>query len=328
MKILGIESTAHTLGIGVCDSEGNLLSNERATYVPKKGGILPRESADFQVQKAAEVLENSLKSASLKLSDIDAFAFAQGPGLGPCLRIGATLARYLSLEYKKPIIGVNHCIAHIEVAKLATDSTDPVVLYVSGGNTQVIAFSGGKYRVFGETLDISIGNAIDTFARELGLVHPGGPKVEKLAEKSTNYIELPYTVKGMDMSFAGLMTECKRKWQSGNFKKEDLCYSMQETGFSMLTEVTERAMAHTEKDEVLVTGGVAANKRLKEMLEIMAKERDAKFYKCPMEYSGDNAIMIAWTGALMLNSGAKPLKIKESEIRPKWRTDDVEVLWL
>jgi len=165
-----------------------------------------------------------------------------------------------------------------------------------GGNTQVIAFSGGKYRVFGETLDISIGNAIDTFARELGLAHPGGPKVEKLAAQSSNYIKLPYTVKGMDMSFAGLMTECKRKWHSGDHIKEDLCYSMQETGFAMLTEVTERAMAHTEKDEVMITGGVAANKRFCEMLGTMAKERNAKFYKCPMIYAGDNGAMIAWLG--------------------------------
>jgi N6-L-threonylcarbamoyladenine synthase len=325
MKILGIESTAHTLGIGVVDDSGEILSNEWEMFVPEEGGITPRLAADNHVNVFQTVMKRALEVASCELEDIGAFAFSQGPGLGPCLRISATAARYLSKKYNKPLIGVNHCIAHIEVGKLATGAKDPVVIYVSGGNTQVIALQSGRYRVFGETLDIALGNALDQFARAMGIPHPGGPQIEKIALKSKNYQDLPYTVKGMDMSFSGILTESKRRLKSG-VKKEDLCYSFQETAFAMLTEVTERAMAHCEKDEVLVVGGVAANKRFSEMLGIMAKERGAKMFAVPLKLAGDNGAMIAWTGAVMLKAGIKT-PLNKSAVNQKFRTDMVDVTW-
>lgn len=325
MNILGIESTAHTLGIGIVTDKGKVLANSRSIYTPKKGGILPREAADSHVKNFNSVLQEALEKSKLNLGKIDAFVFAQGPGLGPCLRTGSTAARYLGLKYNKPVLGVNHCIAHIEIGKLMTKAKDPVVLYVSGGNTQVIAFAGGRYRVFGETLDIAIGNCFDTFSRELKLKHPGGPKIEKLASAGKQYIELPYTVKGMDLSFSGLLTASKNKL--GKVSKQDLCYSLQETAFAMLTEVTERAMAHTEKEEVLLTGGVAANKRLQNMLRIMAQERKAKFYKVPQEFAGDCGAMIAWLGAIMLSAETKQA-LNETKVRQRFRTDEVDVNWL
>jgi len=327
MNILGIESTAHTLGIGICTSEGEILSNAMDMYRPEEGGIIPAEAADHHAEVFGKVLSDSLSEAKLSLNDIGAFAFSQGPGLGPCLRTGSAAARYLSLIYKKPLLGVNHCIAHIEVGKLATKAKDPVVLYVSGGNTQVIAFSGGRYRVFGETLDSAIGKCFDSFARLSGIPHPGGPVIEKLAKKSQNYVELPYTVKGMDLSFSGLYSDLKRRFASKKYKLEDLCHSLQETSFAMLVEVTERATAHTEKDEILLTGGVAANKRLCEMLEIMAKERGATFHAVPLKWAGDNGAMIAWTGALMLKSGVKT-DLKDSKVMQRFRTDEVDVTWV
>ncbi|MFH1424239.1 MAG: bifunctional N(6)-L-threonylcarbamoyladenine synthase/serine/threonine protein kinase [archaeon] len=323
MNILGIESTAHTLGIGVCTDEGEIISSEKITYIPESGGIVPREAAEYQADHFKEVLDKATEKGGL--DEIDAFAFAQGPGLGPCLRIGATAARYLSEVYKKPLIGVNHCVAHIEIGKLATGTKDPVVLYVSGGNTQVIAYSGGRYRVFGETLDVAVGNCLDQFSRELGLQHPGGPKIEALALEGKNYIELPYVVKGMDLSFSGILTSVKNKVK--DHSKEDLCYSFQETAFAMLTEVTERAMAHTEKQELLVTGGVAANQRLAGMLGTMCKERGAEFHVVPMEHAGDNGLMIAWTGAVMLKAGLTT-ELKDSKINQRFRTDQVDVTWM
>ncbi len=327
MRVLGIESTAHTLGIGVVEDGGKVLSSARQTYIPEEGGILPSESADFLASKFEEVLQESLDASGCSFNDIDGIAFSQGPGLGPCLRVGAAAARYLALKHKKPLIGVNHCIAHIEIAKVTTGAKDPVILYVSGGNSQVIAYAEGRYRVFGETLDIAVGNCLDAFSRVLGLQHPGGPKIEKLASKGKNYIELPYVVKGMDLSFSGLYSDLKRKKLSGQYSDEDLCYSFQETAFAMLTEATERAMAHLDKEEVLATGGVAANSRLQNMLEIMAEERGAKYYGCPREHCGDNGAMIAWAGLLMLKSN-NTLDIKNSKINPKFRTDDVDVTWL
>lgn len=321
MICLGIEGTAHTFSIGIINDKGNILADVSSIYKPKKGGINPWEAAEHHKKVAEKTIEKALKEAKV---EIDVIAFSQGPGLPPCLRVAKDTAKALSRKLKKPIIGINHCIAHIEIGKLMTKARDPIILYVSGGNSQVIGYSSGKYRIFGETLDIAIGNAIDKFSRSLNLDHPGGPKIEKLAREG-NYIELPYIVKGMDFSFSGLVTDLIRRYNSKKYKTEDLCFSFQETAFSMLTEVTERALAHTEKNEVLLTGGVAANERLKEMLDIMCKERNAKFYVVPKEWSGDQGIMIAWNGILSHKRGQK---LKDSDIKQKWRTDEVKINWL
>ena len=326
MIVLGIECTAHTFGIGVVSESGKVLANEKAVFIPKKGGIHPREAADHHAENAKTVLNNAIEKAGINLEDIDAIAFSQGPGLAPCLRIGAVLARYLSLKHSKPLIGVNHCIAHIEIGKLFSKAKDPVTLYVSGGNTQVIAFAEGRYRVFGETQDIGIGNALDKFAREVGLGFPGGPKIEEMAKKG-KWIELPYVVKGMDVAFSGIITEALKLYRKGA-KLEDICFSLQEVCFSMLVEVTERALAHCEKNEVLLTGGVAANSRLREMLEIMCKERGAKFYAVEKQFAGDNGAMIAWNGLQIYRALKKGISLSESKIKPKWRTDEVEVVWM
>ena len=268
MICLGIEGTAHTLGIGIIHNRV-VLSNVSKMYEPSKGGIHPREAANHHTSQFIYVLKKALEKAGVCIRDIDIVGFSQGPGLGPCLRTVATAARALSLYLKKPLVGVNHCIAHLEIGRGMTDSKDPVLLYVSGGNTQVIAFMNGRYRVFGETLDIGIGNCLDKFARKIGMKFPGGPKIEKMAKNGKKYVALPYSVKGMDVAFSGILTAALM--HADKEEKEDLCYSLQETCFSMLTEVTERAMSHTEKEEVLLGGGVACNKRLQMMLKKMAE---------------------------------------------------------
>jgi N6-L-threonylcarbamoyladenine synthase/protein kinase Bud32 len=224
-----------------------------------------------------------------------------------------------------PLVGVNHCVAHVEIGKLATNVKDPVTLYVSGGNTMVTAFDEGRYRVFGETLDIAIGNMLDVFARAIGLQHPGGAKIESLSKEGKNYIPLPYTVKGMDLSFSGLLTAALNKIKE--CRVEDLCYSLQEVAFSMLAEVTERAVAHTGKKEVLLTGGVGRNKRLQEMLRAISSEHEANFYVVPQDLAGDNGAMIAWTGILAYKCG-QTITVEESLVRPKWRLDEVDIPWI
>jgi len=312
--------------VGIITDEGKILASEKSVYVPKKGhGIVPRDARENHIKNSIKVLKTALSKAKTKMKDVDLIAVSTGPGLPPCLYVGSTLARYLSLKYKIPFVQVNHCVAHIEIGKLTTKAKDPVVLYLSGGNTQVIAFVEGKYRVFGETMNIPVGNAFDVLARELNLQMPGGPKIEKLA-KEGKYLELPYTIKGMDLSFTGILTKVVKKIKEG-INKKDVCYSFQETCFSMLTEVTERALAHTDKEEVLLVGGVAVNKRLQEMVEIMCKERGAKSYAVIGEYSGDQGLMIAWNGILAYKSGQKA-KIEDSKIRQKWRTDEVDVTWI
>jgi N6-L-threonylcarbamoyladenine synthase/protein kinase Bud32 len=328
---LGIESTADDFSVGIATFKGEILANVISAYMPPEGGIHPREAARHHAEVANKVLEEAFQKAGIKPKDITVIAFSQGPGLGPCLRTGATVARALASYLNVPLVGVNHCVAHIEIGKLKTCAVDPVTLYVSGGNTIVAAFDSGRYRVFGETLDIALGNCLDVFAREAGLrqkpSEPFGAVVEKLAKGGWRLIPLPYTVKGMDMSFSGLLTAAVNLLKKGEDRLEDLCYSLQETAFTMVTEVTERALAHTEKREVLLTGGVAANKRLQEMVKSIADEHDAKFCVVPSQFAIDNGAMIAWTGVLAYTHGiATP--IHESFVKLRWRLEEVEVPWV
>jgi N6-L-threonylcarbamoyladenine synthase/protein kinase Bud32 len=323
---IGIEGTAEKTGVGIVDSDGNILASEGKALIPKSGGIHPREAAEHHATNIVPLITKTLKESGLFLKDIDLVAFSKGPGLGPALRTVATASRSLSLMLNKPIVGVNHCIGHVEIGKLTTGALDPVTLYASGGNTQVIAYDSGRYRVFGETLDIALGNCLDQFSRSVGLGHPGGPKIEEMAKKSENYIKLPYTVKGMDLSFSGLLTAAIRKYESGA-SIEDICYSLQETAFSMLVEVTERAISHTKKSEVLLCGGVAANNRLRDMLAIMSEEHYVDFFMPPIKYCGDNGAMIAWMGQLMYKAGLIT-GISDTGVMQKYRTDQVNVPWI
>ena len=328
---LGIESTADDFSVGISTFNGKTLANIISAYIPPEGGIHPREAARHHAKVANKVLQEAFKKAGIKPRNLSIIAFSQGPGLGPCLRTGATVARALASYLDIPLVGVNHCVAHIEIGKLKTGAEDPVTLYVSGGNTIVSAFDSGRYRVFGETLDVALGNCLDVFAREAGLRQrvgePFGAVVEKLAANGKKLIYLPYTVKGMDMSFSGLLTAAINLLKKGEHKLEDLCYSLQETVFSMVTEVTERALAHTEKKEVLLTGGVAANKRLQSMIKAIAEEHDADFSVMPKEFAVDNGAMIAWTGVLAYKHGVVT-PIEKSFVKLRWRLDAVEVPWV
>ncbi len=273
-----------------------------------------------------EVISRALKKAGLRGKDIDIIAFSQGPGLGPSLRTGATASRALAAYLQIPLVGVNHCVAHIEIGRLATGLEDPLTLYVSGGNTIVTGYEAGRYRIFGETLDIAIGNCLDTFAREAGLEYPGGPAVEKLALGGKRLISLPYIVKGMDLSFSGLLTAAVQELRAGRSRVENVCYSLQEVAYAMLGEVTERALAHTGKEEMLLTGGVGANKRLRSVIGSIADEHDVKAEFVPIGYATDNGAMIAWTGVIAYLSGVRT-PIEVSYIDSRWRLDEVEVPW-
>lgn len=324
MIVLGIESTAHTFSVSVIKDK-KILSLEKSMFTTKSGGMIPREIVEHHVELFDDVINAALKNANKKIKDVELIAFSQSPGIGSCLQVGAIAARTLSLNNNIPIVGVNHCVAHLEIARLLTGFKDPVMLYTSGANTQIIAFQQARYRVFGETLDMGVGNFLDHFGRLIGLGFPAGKKIEKLAKKG-KYIDLPYNVKGMDVSFGGLFSNLKQKIKSKNYKIEDLCYSVQEIVFAELVEVSERALAHCQKNELVVTGGVGCNKRLQEMCEIMCKERGAKFKSLPAKYTVDNAAMIAYNGLLKFKANGAD-KLKDTTISQRTRTEQVEVSW-
>ncbi|MHA2141566.1 MAG: bifunctional N(6)-L-threonylcarbamoyladenine synthase/serine/threonine protein kinase [Candidatus Thorarchaeota archaeon] len=322
---LGIEGTAHSFGAGIVSSDGNVLANIWDMFSPEEGGIHPREASRHHAEIGPGVIRKAMKIAAISSKDIDLVAFSRGPGLGPCLRTTATIARTLSLRLSVPLIGVNHCVAHIEIGSLESSFKDPVTVYVSGGNTQIIAYAGKRYRTFGETLDIAIGNMLDTFGRDVGMRFPAGPRVEKEAKKSTNYHQLPYSVKGMDLSYSGMLTAAK-KLVSESVPIAEVCFSVQETAFGMLAEIAERAIAHTKKRELLLTGGVARNERLTDILSGVARRHNASFHRVTPPLAGDQGAMIAWTGILQHEAGDR-LNVADSTILPKWRTDEQDITW-
>lgn len=368
MAVLGIEGTAHTFGVGVVeraddprgrdgrdrhdgpdgrdgrdrrDGSGGpdrcrILANERAMLQPpgpdageEAAGIHPREAAHHHAEVAGELVRRALAEAKLRPSDLDAIAFSRGPGLGPCLRVAATVARALALRHELPLVGVNHCVAHLEIGRGLTDAKDPVLLYASGANTQVIAHARGRYRVFGETLDIGIGNGLDKFARDHGIPFPGGPRIEQeaatVAARADAFHPLPYTVKGMDLCFSGTALAAQRLVADG-VPFAEACHSLQETAFAALVEITERALAHTGKTEVVLGGGVACNQRLQDMARAMCEARGADFYCPPRSVLVDNGAMIAWLGLKQLTAD-DTVQVAQSAVLPYQRTDMVAVTW-
>ncbi|HSA97835.1 MAG TPA: KEOPS complex N(6)-L-threonylcarbamoyladenine synthase Kae1 [Candidatus Nitrosotenuis sp.] len=324
MICLGIESTAHTFSCAIVQKDkrgGKILSDVRKIYRPPEGqGIHPREASRHHIESSPAVLLECLKKANLKISDIDIISYAAGPGLGPCLRVAGVIARTVSSYYKIPIYPVNHAIGHIELGKLLTGARDPLVLLVSGGHTMLAALKQKKWRIFGETLDTTLGQLLDQFGRSLGFASPCGKKIEELALQSQNYVSLPYVVKGNDVSFSGLLSAAKKVSQN----KEDACYSLQETAFAMIGEATERALSFTEKKELLIVGGVSANKRLSEILTKICHRQKCKFFVSPIEYAGDCGSQIAWTG-LLEATAKKGTSLKETFVRQSWRLDTVEI---
>ena len=325
MNCLGIESTAHTFSCAIIQKKknsGKILSDVRKIYQPPDGqGIHPREASRHHIENSSKILSQCLDEAKMGIDDLDMIAYAGGPGLGPCLRVGAVVARSLASYYNIPIFPVNHAIGHLDLGKLLTGAKNPLVLLVSGGHTMLLAFSSGRWRVFGETLDITLGQLLDQFGRSLGFASPCGRKIEELATKSTDYIDLPYAVKGNDVSFSGLLSATK------NVSSKDVssaCFSIQETAFAMIAEATERALAFTKKNELMIVGGVAANKRLSSMLKDVCKRQKAKFFVVPLNYAGDCGSQIAWTG-IRESSVSKGAKMKDTFVKQSWRLDSVDV---
>ncbi|XP_032226482.1 probable tRNA N6-adenosine threonylcarbamoyltransferase isoform X2 [Nematostella vectensis] len=293
---------------------------------------MPRDTAKHHQEHAIDILRRALDEAQIRPQDIDCICYTKGPGMGAPLVAVAVVARTVAQLWKKPIIGVNHCIGHIEMGRLITGANNPTVLYVSGGNTQVIAYLQKRYRIFGETIDIAVGNCLDRFARVLKLSNDPSPgyNIEQMAKKGKKLIELPYTVKGMDVSFSGILSyiECMahKLLSSEECTPEDLCFSLQETVFAMLVETTERAMAHCGSNEVLIVGGVGCNKRLQEMMDVMAKERGAKLYATDERFCIDNGAMIAQAGWEMFQTGSVT-PLEQTTCTQRFRTDEVEVTW-
>ncbi|KAJ5613070.1 tRNA N6-adenosine threonylcarbamoyltransferase [Penicillium lagena] len=357
MIAIGMEGSANKVGIGIMlhptdGSEPRVLANVRHTYNSPPGeGFLPKDTARHHRAWVVKLVKQALKEARVTVDEVDCICYTKGPGMGAPLQSIAVAARMLSLLWEKELVGVNHCVGHIEMGRLITGATNPVVLYVSGGNTQVIAYSSQRYRIFGETLDIAVGNCLDRFARTLHIPNDPAPgyNIEQLAKRGKRLVDLPYVVKGMDCSFSGILAavdalaaslglagaeQAQKDDGDADTKNEDgdkptradLCFSLQETIYSMLVEITERAMAHVGSKQVLVVGGVGSNLRLQEMMGVMARDRGGSVFATDERFCIDNGIMIAQAGMLAFREGLTT-PLKESTCTQRFRTDEVFVKW-
>lgn len=328
--VLGIEGTAWAASAAIFQPETDDVFIESEFYRPESGGIHPREAAEHMRTAIPNVVETALTHARTTFPrspdepPIDAVAFSQGPGLGPCLRIAGTAARALAGMLDVPLVGVNHMVGHLEIGRHRSGFDAPICLNASGANAHLLGYRRGRYRVLGETMDTGVGNALDKFTRHVGWSHPGGPKVEAHA-KGGEYVDLPYVVKGMDFSFSGIMSAAKEASDDG-VPVEDICYSLQENVFAMLTEVSERALSLTGATELVLGGGVGQNDRLREMLRVMCEQRGAQFFAPEARFLRDNAGMIAVLGSKMYDAG-ETLEISDSQVRPEYRPDQVDVTW-
>ncbi|MFB6302179.1 MAG: bifunctional N(6)-L-threonylcarbamoyladenine synthase/serine/threonine protein kinase [Haloferacaceae archaeon] len=326
MRVLGVEGTAWAASAAVYDAETDAVLMETDAYRPESGGIHPREAAEHMSDAVPTVVETVLERAvdTYGPDPVDAVAFSRGPGLGPCLRVVGTAARALAGARDLPLVGVNHMVAHLEIGRHRSGFASPVCLNASGANAHLLGYRDGRYRVLGETMDTGVGNALDKFARHVGWSHPGGPKVETAAADG-EYVDLPYVVKGMDFSFSGIVSAAQEAYDEGT-PVEDVCRGLQESVFAMLTEVSERALALTGADELVLGGGVGRNDRLREMLTTMCDARGADFYAPESRFLGDNAGMIAVLGAKMYAAG-DTVAIGDSRVDPDFRPDEVPVTW-
>jgi len=332
-RVLGIEGTAWAASAAVYAVETDAVTIHTEAYEPDSGGIHPREAAEHMAEHLPDAAERALADArdlareepsGADAPPVDAVAFSRGPGLGPCLRLAATTARSLAQRLDVPLVGVNHMVAHLEVARHRSGFDDPICLNASGANAHVLAYRNGRYRVLGETMDTGVGNAIDKFTRHLGWSHPGGPKVEEAATEG-EYVALPHVVKGMDFSFAGISSAAKEAVDEG-VPVEDVCRGLEETIFAMLTEVTERALSLTNGDRLVLGGGVGQNERLEGMLREMCDQRGAELSVPEARFLRDNAGMIAVLGAKMAAAG-DTLALADSRIDADFRPDEVPVTW-
>ena len=346
MIAIGLEGSANKVGVGLIlhsidGGSAQILSNVRHTFVSPPGeGFLPKDTARHHREHVVGLVKGAVGEAGVSIFDITCICYTKGPGMGAPLQSVALAARTLSLLWDKPLVGVNHCVGHIEMGREITGSLNPVVLYVSGGNTQVIAYSTQRYRIFGETLDIAVGNCLDRFARTLNISNDPAPgyNIEQLAKHGKHLLDLPYAVKGMDCSFSGILAridELAMQMKRGELQDPitheamshaDLCFSLQETVYAMLVEITERAMAHVGSAQVLIVGGVGCNERLQEMMGIMAADRGGSVHAMDETFSIDNGIMIAHAGLLAYRAGFRT-EFADSTCTQRFRTDDVWIQW-
>lgn len=334
MIILGIETSCDETGVAVYDAGRNLITHRLHSQIAlhaKFGGVVPELASRDHVSKLLPLVEEVLADAEVDLKNIDAIAYTAGPGLGGALLVGAAFAHSLSFALKIPAVAVNHMEAHLLAPLLESNPPEfPfLALLVSGGHTQLIEVAAfGKYQILGETMDDAVGEAFDKVAKILNLSYPGGPEVEKLAEKGNPKrfrFPRPMTNRaGLDFSFSGLKTfalNCFYEFGSDTETRADIAYAFQEAVVDTFAIKCRRALRQTGLTRLVVAGGVSANKMLRQRLGVVAKTENIEVFYPRLEFCTDNGAMVAYAGWRHFVLGEKV----DSEIKvyPRWSIQKV-----
>jgi N6-L-threonylcarbamoyladenine synthase len=328
--ILGLESSCDETAAAVVTSDRRILAHrlagQEAAHAPY-GGVVPEIAARAHVEILPSLVEAALAEAGVTLDEVDAIAATAGPGLIGGVMVGLVTAKGLALAAGKPLVAVNHLEGHALSPMLtAPDLAFPyLLLLVSGGHCQLLLVEGvGAYRRLATTIDDAAGEAFDKAAKLLGLGFPGGPAVERAAERGDpKAVPLPRPLAGSSephFSFAGLKSAVLRARDSGRYSPADIAASFQQAAVDCLVDRTERALDRVPQARALVVaGGVAANKAVRAALMALAEEHGLRFVAPPLWLCTDNAAMIAWAGALRFDSGlTDPL---DTPARARWPLD-------
>ncbi|MDQ0187775.1 tRNA (adenosine(37)-N6)-threonylcarbamoyltransferase complex transferase subunit TsaD [Cytobacillus kochii] len=315
--ILGIETSCDETAVAIIKNGREIIANVVASQIESHkrfGGVVPEIASRHHVEQMTIVLEEALNKASMTMNDIDAVAVTEGPGLVGALLVGVNAAKAIAFAHQKPLIGVHHIAGHIYANRLIKEMTFPALaLVVSGGHTELVYMKAhGDFEVIGETRDDAAGEAYDKVARVLNMPYPGGPHIDRLAHEGEATIKLPraWLEEGsFDFSFSGLKsavinTVHNAEQRGETILPEDLAASFQESVIEVLMTKTLKAVEAYDVKQLLLAGGVAANKGLREALtETFKNKEEIDLVIPPLHLCTDNAAMIAAVGAIMFEKG-------------------------
>lgn len=333
MLVLGVESSCDETGIALYDTDQGLLAHALHSQVAMHadfGGVVPELASRDHIQRALPLTQEVLSSANKSLQDIDGIAYTQGPGLSGALLVGTSIAQSLAFALKVPSIGVHHLEGHLLAPLLEENPPEfPfVALLVSGGHSQLMRVDGiGQYTLLGDTLDDAAGEAFDKTAKLLGLGYPGGPALAQLATQGIARFTLPRPMlhsKDLNFSFSGLktavLTLANKNKPLDKQTQADIAWEFQESVTEILTKKCMTALRETGLDNLIVSGGVGANTRLRQSLNAATKRKLCKVSYPRLEFCTDNGAMIAFAGAKRLEAlqANKQHQDYSFSVRPRW----------
>lgn len=331
MLVLGLESSCDETGVALYDTEQGLLAHALHSQVAMHadfGGVVPELASRDHIQRALPLTQQVLASANKSLADIDGIAYTQGPGLAGALLVGTSIAQSLAFSLQIPSIGIHHLEGHL-LAPLLEDNPPLfpfVALLVSGGHSQLMRVDGiGEYTLLGDTLDDAAGEAFDKTAKLLDLGYPGGPALAKLAEQGKPRFTLPRPMlhsKDLNFSFSGLktavLTLVNKHQPLDTQTQADIAREFQEAVTEILTAKCMTALRESGLDNLVVSGGVGANTRLRERLNTAAKRKLCRVSYPRLEFCTDNGAMIAFAGAMRLKAQQSKIQDYSFSVRPRW----------